>query len=67
MQWGNGAVQALARIPQLTRAELLSRGVTYEMAIAWRDFYVRVVLDNPTNMSAAGRALLMDAAAKVLQ
>jgi len=67
MRWGSGNDAALARIQTLTRTELEQAGVTKEIAKAWADFYRAVKLATPNNPSAAGRASLMDAAAKLLE
>ena len=67
MRWGTGKDAALARIQTLTRAELEQAGVTKEVAKAWAEFYRAVVEATPKNPSAAGRAALMDAAAKLLE
>ena len=67
MRWGTGNAAARARIGSLTREELEQAGVTRGMALSWRDFYRNEVSRNPSNPSAAGRADLMNAAARLLQ
>jgi hypothetical protein len=67
MRWGTGDAAARARIGSLTRAELGAAGVTRSMAEDWANFYRNELLRNPDNPSAAGRADLMDAAARLLQ
>lgn len=67
MQWGTGHDSARSRITTLTRRELQSIGVTLKMARDWRDFYIRVSSDNPSNPSAAGRADLMRHAVQLLE
>ena len=59
MQWGNGAAQALARIPQLTRVELLSRGVTYEMAIGETSTFASSLVTLPISAPLAAHFLWM--------
>jgi hypothetical protein len=67
MRWGTGHVAARSRITTLTRQELQHIGVTLEMARDWRDFYLRVSSDNPSNPSADGRADLMRYAVQLLE
>jgi hypothetical protein len=67
MRWGTGDAEALARIDSLTREELQQAGVTRDMALQWRDFYENELARNPNNPSAAGRAELMQAAARLLK
>ena|SRR5437870_13511210 len=66
MRWGTGSEAARARIATLTRAELVHAGVTGDMAVAWRDFYLHELVRNPLNPSAAGRAELMQRAIELL-
>jgi hypothetical protein len=67
MKWGTGNAAARGRIASLTREELTRAGVSRDMALAWRDFYRNEAVRNPRNPSAAGRADLMNAAAKLLK
>jgi uncharacterized protein DUF4951 len=67
MRWGTGDADALSRIDSLTREELEQAGVTRDMALQWRDFYRSELARNPGNPSAAGRAELMEAAARLLR
>jgi len=66
MRWGTGSEAARARMASLTRAELVQAGVTREMAVAWRDFYLHALVRNPLNPSAAGRPALMQRAVELL-
>jgi len=59
MQWGTGYDSAVARANTVTLEELQQAGVTREIAIAWRDFYMNEALRVPGNPSAGGRSLLM--------
>ena len=65
MKWGRGD-QARTRAKTLTREELLQRGVTLEIAQAWRDFYENETRRNRANQSATARAELMDRALTLL-
>jgi hypothetical protein len=67
MRWGTGDAEALARIDSLTREELQQAGVTRDIALQWRNFYRSELVRNPDNPSAAGRAELMAAAARLLR
>lgn len=68
MKWGSGTMTARARIGNVTRAEMQAAGVTREMALDWRDFYVNeYIRTNGANKSAAGRAELMDHVAELLK
>jgi hypothetical protein len=66
MQWGSGNQNALNRITTLTKEWLEQNGVTLEAAKAWRDFYLQVAKETPSNPSAAGRAQLMQKAVELL-
>ena len=66
MQWGTEDDAARARIGTLTREELEQVGLTQEMAVAWREFYLRELARNPRYPSAAGRAELMQRAVELL-
>lgn len=67
MRWGSGEAEALAQIPRLSRDYLVRNGVTREMAESWGRFYRNEILRNPKNLSAKGRAVLMEAAAELLK
>jgi len=67
MKWGSGDADALAQIPKLAREGLARDGVTREMAESWANWYRNEALANPGNPSASGRAVLMDAAARLLR
>ena len=58
--WGTGNDAARARMQTITAQELRQGGLTVDMAVQWRDFYINEVARNPGNPSAAGRAELMD-------
>jgi len=67
MQWGSGESDALARIPEITRAYLLSIDLTWEMSLEWVSFYEGAYTRNPRNLSARGRIPLMKRAAELLE
>lgn len=67
MKWGTGDAAARLRMQTLTREELRRSGVTREMAVEWRDFYLAEKVRIPQNPSAAGRADLMSRAAELLK
>jgi hypothetical protein len=66
MRWGRGHDAALARMRTITREEMAAAGVTLDVARAWLAFYRRVVELTPENPSAAGRAMLMEHAVRML-
>ena len=59
VKWGHGDQEARARILTVTRNEMEEKGVTRDIASAWRDGYRKVANETPSNPSAAGRADLM--------
>ncbi len=67
MRWGTGDEAARERMVILTREYLVSKGVTAEMARAWRDFYINEVERSPRNPSARGRVELMQRALDLLE
>jgi len=67
MRWGTFDASARSRIATLTRAELITNGVTLEMAREWRDFYAEVARQKPDNPSARGRVELMQRAVELLE
>ncbi|HEX8465475.1 MAG TPA: DUF4951 domain-containing protein, partial [Abditibacterium sp.] len=56
-----------SRMQTLTKAELVSQGVTLQIARKWREFYVNEAAIHPRNPSAAGRADLMSHAVELLE
>jgi hypothetical protein len=67
IQWGTGAQAAIDREKNLTVndvEEMKSKGLTREMATAWRDYYVNDQLRNANNPTAKNRIPLME---KILQ
>lgn len=67
MRWGSGDEQAIERMDTITATELVTAGITVEMAENWRLFYVGVVTVSPSNPSARGRASLMEYARELLK
>lgn len=66
MKWGRGNDEALQRISTLTVEELHDIGLTAEQAMNWAMAYEAVRRLMPENPSAAGRAELMQHAARLL-
>jgi hypothetical protein len=50
----------------LTKDELESMGMTFDMVRRWAEFYRDELARNPSNASARGRAALMDFAMELL-
>jgi hypothetical protein len=67
MKWGTGEAAALERMSIITRVELQSIGMDFEMATQWAEFYADWVSQRPENGSARGRARLMAYAAELLR
>ena len=60
-------MQRRGRVLQsLNRQELMTAGVTLQMAREWCDFYRQELVRNSANPSAAGRADLMQRAVELL-
>lgn len=66
MKWGTGIQAARERISTLTKEELQEADVTRDMAERWRDFYMHEARRVPGNLSATGRAELMQRAVELL-
>lgn len=66
MRWGKGHIEACERVATLTKGELEKAGITRDIALQWRNFYLHVAECNPRNPSAAGRAVLMQKATQLL-
>ena len=56
VKWGSGSAAARTRLQSLSSEEfeeIRSEGLTRDMAVVWRDFYISVSRDMPDNPRAA--------------
>ena len=66
MKWGKNDAQARARMDTITAEEIASQGVTLEMAVAWRDYYIYELSLGTQNPSVRGRIDLMQYTSELL-